>query len=171
MSMIEIKKSSYSVSFDTDGHSLSVLGGRFREMKISSAPLFFARAKRVSDGKNLLFSSSDTWGSVEVKEDGADYLFKFVCLSEIPGIAVEYRAQISDTGIYWTGSVSNESDEWSVMEITYPTVFVTSPRYNLFIPYMCGMEIKDAKNSGFEFNEGNHRISMQFFAAYGDEGD
>lgn len=170
MSMIEIEKSSYSVSFDTDGHSLSVSGGHFGEMKISSAPLFFARAKRVSDGKNLLFSSSDTWERVEVNADGADYLFKFVGLSEIPGISVEYRAQISDTGIYWTGSVSNESDEWSVMEITYPTVFVTSPRYNLFVPYMCGMEIKDAGNSGFEFNEGNHRISMQFFAAYGDEG-
>ena len=168
--MIEIKKASYSVSFDTDAHSLSVSGGHFGEMEIASAPLFLARAKRVIDGENLLFSSLNRWKSVEVKEDGDTYLFRFEGLCEITGISVEYRAEISDTGIYWKGSVSNESEEWSVMEISYPAVATAKDKYSLFIPYMCGMEIKDAGHSGFEYNQGNHRISMQFFAVYNELG-
>lgn len=164
--MLEIKRDGYSVSFDNGQHTLSVLGGRFGEMKISPAPLFFARAKRVSDGKGISFSSADRWGRVTVSGDGKEYYFKLEDPCEISGISVEYKAEVSDLGIFWSGSVTNRSREWSVMEITYPVLNVGRETFDLFLPVTSGIVIKDAGRRGYAYT-GEPAFSMQFFAAYG----
>ena len=167
--MIEIKKDGYSVSFINDGHALSVSGGRFGEMNISPSPLFFARVKRVSDGKSLYISSADAWGSVSATEDTEGFRFKFDDPCEIFGVSVEYKAEICDTGIYWTGSVKNQNSEWSVMEVSYPYVLLCAEKFDFFVPQTSGIVIRDAGEQSYEYT-GDPCFSMQYFAAYSNQG-
>ena len=155
----------YSVYFDTDAVSLSVSGGSFGEITLFPAPLFHLRLKRIADGTDINITSADTWRAVTVSESGKEYSFIFEDPTKILGISVKLLATASDEEIVWTGSVINESNEYSVMEMTYPALSVGGEKFDLFAPETSGIVIKDAGRHGY-VHRGDPAFSMQYLAAY-----
>ena len=164
--MIKFTQKDFNVSIDTNGHSLSVSSGNFGEMNIFSSPLFFLRLKSISSGKCETVSSESHWQSVSVTALGSEYQFAFVAPIGISAITVRFSAKLSDNEISWTGSLENESTEWSAMELTYPTLSVGSENFDLFTTETSGIVTKNAGNKGYVY-KGDPVFSMQYLAAYG----
>ena len=165
--MIKIIKKDFCVTFKTTEHSAVIDSGHFGEMEILSSPIFYMRAKHLTDGVSIKISSASQWKKVKVSESSVGYTFIFCDPCQISGITVKISAEVTENAIYWSSSVTNESSEWSVMECSYPTLSVSAYSFNLFLPETSGIVIKDAGKTGYNYS-GDPPYSMQFFAAYGD---
>jgi len=159
----------FKVSIDTNGHSLAVTGGNFEKMNIFPAPLFHLKLKSTADGSYKTVSSESNWESVTVNGEGCEYCFLFVAPEGISGITVKFTATVGENELVWTGSLENESEEWSAMEMTYPTLSVGNEKFDLFTTETSGIVTKDVGNKGYTYR-GDPVYSMQYFAAYGNTG-
>ena len=158
------------IQINEDGANISA--GRFGDMSLLSSPVFEMRLKKLENGENILLSSDSGWGRVEFKEneDCRELIFDNPC--GISDITVFVNANVYEHGIYWTEQVVCDSNEYSVMEITYPTPKIHAQYFNLFVPQNSGFVVEDAGKQTFgeESYYPSWPISMQYFAMYGKSG-
>jgi len=164
MKYINIKGSNYLVHFETNGTSLSVSDGCFGGIKILKSPLFLMQVKNLHNEKKTVISSESNWEEIEVVSESDSYRFVFKAPCGIDKLTVTFWAAADESGLRWTGAVTNQNEEISVMEISYPRFETTSDRYDLFVPMMSGIVIPDAGVRGYRYQ--GVQLHMQFFAAY-----
>lgn len=169
MKEINIKQDAYWLTLTSDGHTLRVSDGAFSDLRVCEAPLFSLRVRRVGGEGEQWLDSASAWASVDVAQTETGYRFTFCDPCGICGFRVTLAAEVTERGIYWTAEVVNESDEWSAMEMSYPSVTLCASRFDLFVPKNSGMVIADAGTVGFAYR-GGQSLCMQYFAAYGAHG-
>ncbi len=168
--VVRIDKSKYSVSFSVKKNSLCVKSGAFEDMQVLESPLFYVRLKNVKSGEDLEISSTTEWATVSVEQTEADeYAFRFVTPKNVALFCITLNAKADETGVSWNTEVFNDNEEWSVMEITYPSLEVGAEYFDLFMPRTCGCIIKNAGIVGVN-NHHDPQMSMQFSAVYGKNG-
>ncbi len=149
-------------------NSAKIAGGRIGGMTVLHAPIFTAVLKLIPTGEKLTLSSSDAWDSVTVtgQEDT-----KHFCFTR-GGIRILITASLLPDQLIWTGEVLNDSAEYSVMSLTYPTPRVTAEQYHAFLPLHSGYLIQNAQHETDTFTDQypGAQFAMQYFAAYNENG-
>lgn len=160
----------FSVSIKIDENGAYVSGGQFGDITLDLSPIFVMRIKRLFDGKEFVINSTEGWDRVLLTEKANEKEFVFDKPQGIEDITIFVNASVEEDGIYWTQQVVNDSDEFSVMEITYPTPKTYAEKFDLFVPQNAGFVVEDAGNKIFREQSyyPSCKICMQYFAVYGE---
>ncbi len=163
---MKLQGTGYTLSIDHCDGGATVTGGHFRDICVTAGPLFTMRLCD-ENGKAYRLSSDVGWKHIEVTERS----LIFSSHEEASGVTVRVEITQDDEGIAFGISVENTSECLSVMEISYPTPHMHAASYALFMPIQAGRlwEGAEARHTTEEWRYPQH-ASMQFFAAYAEEG-
>lgn len=159
----------YLLSVEMYEHGMKIAGGTFGEIKLLPTPIFKMRLKNVKSEENMYVDSTSCWKNVLLKEYENHVDFIFDGLDDVSDVCVIVQAKFSETAVKWTAEVANNNQEFSVMDITYPTPKITASYFNFFLPDNSGVVVEDAghKIVKDECYYPCWAISMQYFAMYG----
>lgn len=164
--MVTISKENYYIML-TSSDSCVYVEGRFGEIGISRTPITGLLLRRTADANETRISEG--FGRVAIMPEGDCVTVSLSEPAGIPGIAVIVRCAADETGVSWQVDVANDSEEYSVMEVSYPMPAVYAGYFDLFQPGSCGRVTKDAgrKNIADERYYPEHLMCMPYFAVYG----
>lgn len=147
-------------------HSASISGGNMGSFDVLPSVLFEAQIKRFS-GETEKISSLSTWERVSTRECESDTEILFCGYERVPELSVILSVREERQALVWRVRVLNNSAQWSVMNITYPTPVLKKSEFDLFIPRLGGRTVCDAGNKGFGIKTTYPGvITMQYFAVY-----
>ena len=159
-------KDNFLVNIYFDAHGAAMSGGKMGDFEILPSALFEAYIKN-SSGETERITSESTWKSVSVREMDASTEIIFCGPDLAPELCVILSAREEKEALVWKVIVNNDSAEWSVMRITYPTPILKGTEFNLFVPRFGGRTVTDAGKNGFSINTTYPgTLTMQYFAAY-----
>ncbi len=166
---VTIGKRTWQVSLSTEDHGLMFESGLFGGFSLLPSPLFRMKLEG-AEGEVREIDSAEGWGHIRLVCSGELVKFWLSDPNEARGIAVTVTGSVDEGGISWTVDVGNDSDRWSVTEITYPMPVVEGDPLHLFIPDCCGRAVMDAGKRGFggAWDYPGHNMSMQYFAFWGE---
>ena len=172
---MKFEAKNYQLTFSRTENGIAIAGGFFGEIQIAESELFKLRVKHVKTGEEVTLTSLDGWGSIQVSENENETQFIFSHAATHENLAVTINASADEEGISFGGGIQNDNEEWSAMELSYPTPLVCGDELDLFVPAENGLVIKNATDEesfkkyihGTVLPYPSRRYSMQFFAAYG----
>lgn len=165
--MYLLKGQSYSVNIDTCvPGGVAITGGTFGEFSILPSPLFTLRLMSLATREKTTLSSQEL---SLVSAEEADGALSLVLSRD--GITVTVTATCTADGISFRSRVENESEDLSLLSVTYPTPHLAGEAFDLFEPSTGGKVIEDAGKKGFTYSEiyPSHIMCMPYFAVYGKE--
>ena len=140
--------------------------GRFGEIDFLKTALFRVQLMDVETGEKQELSSFDEFSHLHIAQTGNDYIFSFSKFD----IQFIVKASVYDKGICWFVEVSNSSNRYSIVYISYPTPVMTAEYYDLFLPHASGRLLRDAGKMQF-CRKGDTYVDMQVtmghYAVYG----
>lgn len=161
-----VKNKETSIELSFEEHGASILTGNIGHFEILPAPIFKALTKK-KNGESLEISSLSDWQRVELKVNGDNAEMLFVSHESIKELSVVIGLKCENDSMVWCTKVINNSIQWSVMSISYPTPIIKREKYDLFIPRFGGRIIKDASNMDYSYkNNYPGTLTMQYFALY-----
>jgi len=153
-----------NVSFEERG--VYVANGKMGDFEILTASLFTAEIESVS-GEKLQISSEKSWDKIRVNPRGEYTEIIFCGYDRASELCVILLLREEKNALVWRVRVINDSSEWSVVSINYPTPVLKNPEFDLFIPRFGGRTACDAGNKGFSIKTTYPgTLTMQYFAAY-----
>ena len=165
-----IEKSTYTLTVEADADGAVFHSGSFGGLSLTEAPIFRLMLESLTGAGQLTLSSASGWRRVRVRLQGDVLRLHFAAPAEAGGadITVAVIGTADDAGISWTADVINDSEEWSVAELTCPTP-VVSGTFDLLTPAGGGRLHPRAHEQGVEYRLSypNHNVSMQFYAFVG----
>ena len=161
---VTIGKRTWQVSLSAEDHGLMFESGLFGGFSLLPSPLFRMKLEG-AEGEVREIDSAEGWGHIRSVCSGELVKFWLSDPNGARGIAVTVTGSVDEGGISWTVDVGNDSDRWSVTEITYPMPVVEGDPLHLFIPDCCGRAVTDAGKRGFggAWDYPGHNMSMQYF--------
>jgi len=161
----------WSVTIASSRRGAIISAGTFGEMQLLTSELFRMEIEN-HDGTTSTLFSSNGWESVDLTQDGQSIRLNFINPENIEGLAVEVIGEAGPDGISWCTNVKNDTKDYSVSSISYPTPGVASDTLHLFSPERSGRAVMDAGKNGFNasYEYPGHILSMQYFAFWGEEG-
>jgi hypothetical protein len=161
-----IKNKEMTVELSIEEHGASIQKGNIGHFEILPSPIFKALVKN-RNGESILISSLCDWQSTEVQACGEYTNILFVSNKFIVELSVEISFKYENDSIVWRARVNNNSSQWSVMSINYPTPVIKREKYDLFVPRFGGRIIKDASEIDYVYkNNYPGTLTMQYFALY-----
>ena len=166
---VTIERETWMVSLSAEEHGLSFESGRFGGFSVLPSPLFRMKLEE-AEGEVREIDSAEGWRHTRSVCEGNLAKFWLSDPDGIQGITVTVTGALDGRGISWTVDVGNDSDRWSVTEITYPLPVLEGNPLHLFVPDCCGRAIMDAGKRGFggAWDYPGHNMSMQYFALWGE---
>lgn len=159
-------KDNYFVNVSFDDHGAAISGGKMGDFEVLPSALFEAHIKNPL-GETERITSESAWKRVSVRRRGEATEIIFNGCELAPELCVMLCAREEAEALVWKVSVINDSTEWSVMRITYPTPVLKGAAFDLFVPRFGGHTVTDAGNNGFSINTTYPgTLTMQYFAAY-----
>ncbi len=155
----------FFIEISSDGHRISVTGGRMGDFDVLPSPLFEAKLQ-TADGEKRRISSDHYWNVASIEEHPAETHFVF---SGYEGEALVIRLIVREEpqALVWQIQVENNSPSQSVLSINYPSPVLKNPQFDLFVPRDGGQTVADAGGKGFAYDRFYPgKITMQYFAAY-----
>ncbi len=147
-------------------HGANIAGGKACGFSVAPSPLFTAKIKNRA-GEYEATDSASGWNTVALTEHPRKTEIVFSGFERAPGLCVIMSVRKERGGLIWKEKVSNGSDEWSVMTITYPTPILERSDFDMFVPKFGGRAIKSAGQNPFDIEKTYPgAITMQFFAVY-----
>ncbi|MBQ9373083.1 MAG: hypothetical protein IJU03_12975 [Thermoguttaceae bacterium] len=165
-----IEKERWSLTIATTENGAKFQSGRFGELMVLPTEIF---RLRVADKSGAIseFTSESEWRSVRLQR--ADDLVElwFVDPTPCEKIAVMIAGRLDDDGVSWRVEIANDSQEYSVIDATYPIPAVAGDPLNLFAPDRSGRAIMNVGKKGYKstYSYPNHVASMQYFAYWGEK--
>ena len=161
----------WSLSLGYSESGVRFAEGRFGDMTVSAGSVF-SLSLRDTQGKYINLTSAAKWATVEVSYDSDTVTIRLSDPSNITGIAVELTGQTDERGISWSSKVVNESETYTVMDMTYPTPEMKGDVINVFLPERSGRMIQNAHEVGcsMTLDYPGHLLSMPYFAYWGEHG-
>ncbi len=149
-----------------EDHSAYIAGGMMGDFEVISSPLFEADIKNMS-GEKLHISSENGWEKVTLRACGKYTEISFLGYENAKELCILLEVREETDALVWRVKVLNDSTEWSVMTINYPTPVLKNSAFDLFIPQFGGSTACDAANKGFSIKTTYPgELTMQYFAAY-----
>ncbi|MBR4753303.1 MAG: hypothetical protein IK077_16260 [Thermoguttaceae bacterium] len=166
---LEIVKPSWSLTIEQTSDGARFLSGKFGDLDVLPGEIFRIRIED-KDGNSEVVASESDWRETNVERTDDLLKLRFSSPKGRENISVEITGELDDQGVSWSVDVENESQEYSVVEASYPFPIVAGKPLNLFVPDRCGRAIIDAGTKGFRASYGypDHVASMQYFACWGD---
>ncbi len=161
-----IEKAEFSVSFDITATSCRISGGHFYDVALRECDLFFATVSNPATGDTKKLSSSSVWESVTCRAYGDTYSFAFTNPEGCGDIVFFCNAVADETGMTWRCEVENDSKEWSVEGISYPSPLVAAASLDFFNPAYAGLFHRDTAKKPIFYNTTypSTHATMQYFA-------
>lgn len=165
----QLGNENYALSIDVKACGMAIAGGTFGDITLLPAPIFRMRLKNTKNNEELHVDSVSGWEKANIKERGTRVEFIFDGWKEVPDVCVIVEADLSEKTVKWTAEVMNDNQEYSVMDITYPTPKITASYFNLFTPGHSGNVTENAGKQVINesFCYPGSGLSMQYFAMYG----
>ena len=114
-----IKKDNWSICVETLGNSAKISGGNFGSLTLKECPLFTAELKEITSGKTKTVTSCDNLKKLDFKKDESQFELSFEITDNV---YIVVSALFDDKGISWETNVVNNSDDVTVLNVSYPTV-------------------------------------------------
>ena len=161
----------WSVTLASSDRGAIISAGTFGELQLLTSELFRMEIENSAGMTSTVFSSNG-WETVDMTQNGQSVCITFVNPDRIEGLSVEVIGEADPDGISWYTNVINNSADYSVTSISYPTPGVTSEVLHLFTPERSGRAVMDAGKNGFtaSYEYPGHFLSMQYFAFWGETG-
>jgi hypothetical protein len=164
--MKKFGKENFFINVSFDSHSASIANGIMGDFEVLSAPLFVAELKGATDEK-LSVTSEDAWEKIVLKERGEYTEISFWGHESVNQLCLILEVREETDALVWRVKVFNDSSEWSVMKVNYPTPVLKNSKFDLFIPRFGGRTATDAATKGFSIKTTYPgTFTMQYFAAY-----
>lgn len=159
-----IKNGWIDICAKQDGIDIS--GGKLLGFEVLESPLFCARIKNLKTGEDKTLYSSCGFSKVDILEDGRT--LAFYNPQGVENLSIFLSIALTKDAIIWTGKVINNSQDWSVMEIDYPTPRLYGKEFTLLVPHASGIAFKNAGKRGYHYDHmyPSSRACMQYFAVY-----
>ncbi len=167
--LITLEKSFWSLSVSVAEDGVSFAGGRFGELSVLPSPVFHLKLEDRA-GNEVTLDSATGWNRVRYIHDDSSVKFWLTNPGQYGDVTVVVTGRADEKGLSWYTDVINESDSYSVTEMTYPTPVMRGDTLHLFIPDCCGRVIRHAGKNGFDgyYMYPGHNMSMQYFAWWGE---
>lgn len=174
---IQIKGNDWLVEVESTVEGIYVKSGFFGQVRLEPSEIFTLRLKDCNRDRELRLTSRSAFGSVKTEQSDGKIDFYFSQYPEVPDVSVTITASYDETGISWTGDVQNHNQNWSAMELSYPTPILMAKDRDFFEPAESGQVIHNIGNDGVFAAEVPEKIMtypsrkccMQYFAVYGQE--
>lgn len=168
-----IEKTAYNLTASVSENGAVFQSGSFGGLSLIQAPVFRMELESLTGLPKLSLTSESGWMRVRCRRYGDTIRLHFARPVDADGadITVAVIGAADDTGISWTADVINDSEDWSVAHITYPTPVITGS-FDLLTPAGGGRLFPNADKLDMErtLSYPNHDLSMQFYAFYGSVG-
>ncbi len=138
-------------------------------------PLFIIKLRHIKTKEEYNLSAGSGWNNPKIEHDQNNIFITWEDHKVVKSIEVNAKAELNDedSSISWSLDVSNNSEEWSIMNVTFPQISITelNPDACVFFPRGPG-EVKKSlwqvpfRHSGLYPEPWT---VMQFVAAYDDE--
>ena len=162
---MRLGKDNFYVELQLGKHIASVLGGAMGGFNVLPSWLFEAQVKSLK-GETVQISSLDFWETVSTRCENGCTEIAFFGNEKADGISIILAFSLDD-GIAWRVKVINESGEWSVMSVNYPTPVLKKEEYDLFVPRFGGRLVRDLGKADYSYgNDYPGTLTMQYFAVY-----
>ena len=159
----------YCVNIRITDQEAYISGGHFGEITLCEFRLFSTELKNCRTGEKRIVTSRSSWRRVFSENNEKFIKIKFIDPEELHGIVFVVKGTKDSEGLCWTVDVMNDSNDWSVLSVTYPTPLMSAEKFDFFIPLTCGRVIKDAGNRGYYRNSDDEfLVRMHYFAVYGE---
>ena len=171
MSIINLKQVSWFLDISMTDQGISFVNGCMGGLQITPSPVFYMQLEDIA-GNRVELNSESEWGMVVGAQEEEELRIRLSDHAKYNDLAVVITGRPDGKGISWYAEVSNQSTEYSVIAISYPTPTVQGTPLHLFVPDCCGRAIMNAGQNGFQIygDYPGHNMSMQYFALWGERG-
>jgi len=161
----ELTGEKYRINIESGECGTYIESGYFGEINIIRSPLIKIKLRDISSGEDTIISSEELKNTkTELLSDSVTFIF------DINNIKFTVKGEYDTAQVVWTVEVENNSDEYSVMEVSYPMLSLGAEYFDLFKPGTCGRVIRDAGKRGYEkLNDmyPSQPTTIPYFAVYG----
>ena len=118
--LLNLTHDAWSLTLSAEEHGVTFQSGRLGPFAVLPSPLFRMKLE-AADGEVREIDSASGWAHVRWISDTALLKIWFSGPDEGGDMAVILTGSPDKNGISWTVETANDSDRWSVTEITLPT--------------------------------------------------
>ncbi len=167
--LLTIEKDLWRLALETNDSGARFHDGRFGEFEILPSEIFRIRVAD-KNGDVSEITSEEGWRVVRARR--YDDILEMTFLDPAPcdKLAVIVTARFDELGASWRVKIANDSDEFTVLDATYPVPKAQGKVVSLFVPDRSGRALIDVGTYGFQaaYSYPGHVASMQYFAYWGE---